>query len=120
MSPSERQARELDETREQKAATCEVLRVISSAPSNLKPVFAPILENAVRIRRPILELSRAGTRAPYILLQRIILHRGSLNFASVTHPSRRKRVIQVADFARPSVTEAINDDRIEEDCTPSN
>jgi hypothetical protein len=49
MSPSERQARELDETREQKAANCEVLRVISSAPSNLKPVFAPILENAVRI-----------------------------------------------------------------------
>ena len=44
-----RQARELDEARDERAVIAEVLRIISSSPGELEAVFQALLTNAVRI-----------------------------------------------------------------------
>src|ERR1700736_343060 len=45
----DRRTRELAEAREQQAATSEILRVISSSPTDVQPVFDAIVRSAVRL-----------------------------------------------------------------------
>src|SRR5262249_11668335 len=56
----EARTRELSEAREQQTATSEVLRIISSSPGKLEPVFEAVLANAVRICQ-----AKFGNRALY-------------------------------------------------------
>src|SRR5213594_2854695 len=45
----DRRTRELAAAREQQAATSEILRVISSSPADVQPVFDTIVRSAVRL-----------------------------------------------------------------------
>ena len=105
----EHQARELEEAREQQAATSEVLRVIASSPADLKPVFETILANATRLCE-----ARFGClyRAEGETLRAVAMHRAPKAFVEerrrnpVIRPSPKttlgrviltKRPVQIAD-----------------------
>jgi GAF domain-containing protein len=71
-------ARELKEAREQLTATSELLKVISSSPGKLEPVFKAILKNATRICQ-----ARFGTLNLYDgnAFRRVAIHNPTPEFA---------------------------------------
>ena len=75
---TERLTRELEEAREQLTATSELLKVISSSPGELEPVFEAILENATRICQ-----ARFGTLNLYDgdVFRRVAFHNPTPQFA---------------------------------------
>src|SRR5262249_52496207 len=100
---------ELRESLQQQTATADVLKVISSSPGDLRPVFDAMLENAVRICEAAFGsmLLREGDR-----FRRVALHNAPRDYAkySETQPLLRPtktlariletmQVAQVADMA---------------------
>ena len=104
--------RERDELLEQQQATADVLRVISSSPGDLKPVFAVILENATRLCQANFGLLWLCEGDAY---RAVAMHNAPPAFAEVrqreplvsmsgttvlAQVARTKRMIQVADIAK--------------------
>ena len=74
---------DLTESLEQQTATSEVLKVISSSPGELQPVFQAMLENAVR-------LCDAKFGSIYRWTDGALRHRGDIQFADVYAEARRR------------------------------
>ena len=115
----QRRTRELSEFLDQQTATSEVLKVISSSPGELEPVFQAMLENAVRI---------CGAKFGSLVLfednayRRVALHNAPAAFAeeqardplrplaaspTLSRVANTKQVIQVADMIAEQPDEAI-------------
>ena len=107
----QQRSRELTEALQQQTASAEVLRVISSSPGDLKPVFQTMLENATRIcyaKFGVLQLYerrafRIGAihNAPPAFAE-AMARRELLMRPTPQHPFRRmvttKEVVQIADL----------------------
>jgi GAF domain-containing protein len=103
---------ELRESLEQQTATADVLRVISSSPGALEPVFQSMLENAVRIceaRFGLLQLYEDGTfrlgamhNAPAAFAEAITQRGPSYRPGPLTPMARAaatKQLIHIFDYA---------------------
>jgi GAF domain-containing protein len=86
----QQRTRELTESLEQQTATSEVLRVISSSPGELEPVFQSMLENAVHICEAVFGtmLLREGDG-----FRRVALHNAPLDY---------EKYIETEPFLRPT------------------
>jgi GAF domain-containing protein len=102
---------DLSESLEQQTATSEVLRVISSSPGELEPVFQAMLENAVRIceaKFGYLQLHENGAfrmaamHNPPPAFAQAIAQRGLLRPDPLTNLGRvaaTKQVVHTADYS---------------------
>ena len=81
--------RDLTEALEQQTATGEILRVISSSPTDLQPVFDTIVESAVAaVRRACTALIYRFDGSSFDLAPRLQLHaRGASRHSSSDHPA---------------------------------
>ncbi len=110
----ERQARELEEAREERAATAEVLQVISSSPGELTSVFDTILANALRLcdadmghvlRAEAGALSVAAMRGGRSEYAQFWRERGPWRPSPDSAPAQameQKRPVQIADMSQTS------------------
>jgi GAF domain-containing protein len=110
--------RQLREALEQQTATSEVLRVISSSPSQLEPVFETILANATRICGA--NFGTLSIREGEDAFRSVAMHNAPLGYAeerrrlgairygpetALGRVVRTKQVVQIADFrAHPNAT----------------
>jgi signal transduction histidine kinase len=108
----ERQARELEESRDERAALAEVLRIISSSPGELEPVFQAMLENATRLceasfgnlflreREGLRNVAIHGAPLAFVEARRknplLKLSKGSNT--SLNQMAETKRAVQIADI----------------------
>jgi GAF domain-containing protein len=100
-----RLTRELSEARDEQAAISEVLRVISSSPGDLKPVFEAILKNAVRL---------CGAKFGNLYLREgdgfraAAMHNAPPDYAKqragIVHPSPHSTLYQAAQSKQPAQT----------------
>src|SRR6516164_11192958 len=113
--PVDQLRRELDEAREQQAATTDVLRIVSASSGEVKPVFQAILSNAVRIceaKFGILALYEGDSvfravathNLPAAHAQRVAVRGERLGFrahpmSTVGRVAATKRVVHVFDYS---------------------
>jgi GAF domain-containing protein len=81
----QQRTRELSESLDQQTATSEVLRVISSSPGELSPVFNTMLENAVRLCE--------AEFGHLFLYDKEAFHTAALHSASPEHAEVRRRPV---------------------------
>jgi GAF domain-containing protein len=105
---------ELSESLEQQIATSEVLRVISSSPGELEPVFEAMLENATRLCQARFgEMFLHGSDS----FQSVALHGvppALAEFRATNPPLRPKSHVPLARAVRSRVVEHVTDVRLEQ------
>ena len=99
-----RLARELEEAREEQAATSEVLKVISSSPGELETVFQTLLENATRLCQAAFGsmLQREGD-----VFRRVALHNAPPAFVEFHNKAPTIKWQEVSDLKRVVETKQV-------------